>query len=186
MDGGFKHDVETMEAWAGWLKQRHKPEPPTEAVWLSTYLLEDVLERVQKNPGIVWYHQRAIAEKLEELGGVDVYYSGGRNPEEATADDGPIALSAAPRSGHTQGKNLQVEWGRNYILSPSSNATLWEQLLGRTHRPGQPRDTVEAVVYTHTDPLKDAVSRAKADAQAKQEREGQRQKLLYADWHLTD
>ena len=56
-----------------------------------------------------------------------------------------------------------------------------EQLLGRTHRPGQEDDLCTTDYYDHTDSLDQAMSDVIADALYIEDSTGQRQKILYAD-----
>ena len=80
---------------------------------------------------------------------------------------------------HGVGKNLQHGWRKQLILEPPSSGTVWEQMLGRTHRPGQEADSVEAHVYCHTAPLAQAIVGARQDADYIEGATGSRQKLKY-------
>ena len=63
-----------------------------------------------------------------------------------------------------------------------SSGKVWEQLLGRTHRPGQGADVVEVHIYQHTGAYKQALSSAIKDAEYIQDTTGSGQKLLYCTY----
>ncbi len=162
-------------AWLGWMGSglnKIKP-PPTVTVWLDDYLIRDALAwaEEQKEPCILWYQSRAVGGKLAEHG-IPVYGAGNNPPEK-----GPTCAMSI--RAHGVGKNLQHGWRNQLILEPPSSGTIWEQLLGRTHRPGQEADTVEAHVYCHTPPFARALKSAKEDAQYIEQSTGSRQKLVY-------
>jgi len=83
---------------------------------------------------------------------------------------------------HGVGKNLQHGWSTQIVLEPPSSGTVWEQLLGRTHRPGQEADTVSFYVYQHTEAFRRAVVQAREDAAYIQDTTGSRQKLVYCTY----
>lgn len=180
--GEYDHDDEIMEAWNEWDDHRHKDPPPKETIWLDDYVVQDVLERVERvtdngHAPIVWYHWRAVAERLDELG-LDIYWpGGGRDPEQASGD-APIGLAIKSAK---EGNNLQ-QFDNNILPTPPSNGLLWEQLLGRTHRQGQEADTVQFSAYVQTDKLRQSVRDAIVDAQYVERTQDQRQKLLLTDW----
>jgi hypothetical protein len=72
------------------------------------------------------------------------------------------------------------------VLTPPTSGTVWEQLLGRTHRPGQESDEVEVWVYRHTTELKQAIVKATADAEYQRGTTGNDQKLLNATYAWED
>ena len=104
--------------------------------------------------------------------GIPVYGAGHYPPEK-----GPTCAMSI--RAHGVGKNLQHGWSNQLVVEPPSSGNVWEQLLGRTHRPGQQADTVRVTVYTHTPAFRDAVLKAKKDAHYIQDTTGSRQKLLY-------
>lgn len=175
-----ERDGDLRQAWESWQRVSSRPCPPVETVWISDALLEDALKFAGTLENcIVWYEDVAIENALR-----------GRIP---TFGGGPVASKALleldaskyPRiacsiKAHGTGKNLQA-WSNNLILSPPSSGKVWEQLLGRCHRPGQTADAVHAYVYLHTPELEGAMESALASARYIQETQGQKQKLLYAD-----
>src|SRR5581483_9795325 len=88
----------------------------------------------------------------------------------------PIIASIKANSA---GRNLQG-WTQNLISSIPTEAAVWEQLLGRTHRDGQQADEVQVNTlfgcFEHIDGWRKAVELAEAT----QDTEGSSQKLLMA------
>ena len=162
-------------AYADWREYKDVPPPPTSTVWIDTFLVDDVMRRVQasKTPLIVWYQNRAMERALADAG-LPVYGAGTQPPR--------VAIHCAMSiNAHGTGKNLQ-SWRDQLCVSPPASGQAWEQLLGRTHRPGQTADDVVFQVYQHTDPFRAAVARAIGDAEYVHASTGNEQKLLYAMW----
>ena len=167
-------DFRTSElegAWSDWKTERLKPEPKSEAIWISHYLIFEALRWLdaQKRPAIVWYRHTAVGAALERVG-VPTFGAGTEPPKDAMT----CALSIA---AHGTGKNLQA-WDNQLILCPPSSGAAWEQLLGRTHRQGQESDEVEASVVMHLDAFKSAMRKAREAARYIVETTEQQQKLL--------
>ena len=73
---------------------------------------------------------------------------------------------------------LQFNYSRNLILETPSSAKTWEQLAGRTHRVGTTAN--ECVFqYFNAPPYWQAFQKALVEAEALQNKTGQRQKLLF-------
>jgi hypothetical protein len=143
-------------------------------VWLSDYLLEDILS--DKENKIIWYEHDTFGERLGKL--VPVYGAGvpGHVVESAKGSFGASILS------HGTGRNLQTHHSSNLIANyPTANAA-WEQLIGRTHRQGQKADEVIVSVYRHTSELREAFKRAREYAKYQQETLGSPMKLLSASY----
>jgi hypothetical protein len=153
--------------WDRWKEQRHKPEPPTEAVWIDEYLVDDAVQRAR--PGtIIWYSHREIAEKLSER----IPTARGGDP---VPDGDVIGLSV---HSHSTGLNLQ-HYSHNIVLCPPSSGGTWHQMLGRTHRAGQ-TEPVTCEYYAHHWTLQNAFAKAVEDATRYVEMEGVENKLFTA------
>lgn len=178
-------------AWEGWLDIRSRFRrsdgvyaPPSEAVWLDggDFLANDALHWSQEHPrGILWWRSPELGAKLAERG-FQVFGAGSREPGDH------VAHPALSINVHGRGKNLQgnatlgvTGWADQYILEPSGGAQEWEQLLGRTHRPGQVH-VVRAWVAAHTWFVRAQVTRAIAFARYVEATELQDQKLTMATW----
>lgn len=160
-------------AWEAWKRVKDRPAPPVEPVWLSGEVLDRALQTVlqSKTPTIVWYSDDAVADALAKRG-LTVVRPGKPVPARAQT----VCLSV---KSHGVGLNLQA-WAHNLVLTPGSSGLEWEQLIGRTHRPGQLEDEVWVSVLAHTDAFRQALAGAMRDAEYLQHTTGQQQKLLLA------
>ena len=167
-------EEQRQKRWA-WPDGTEKPFPPTRTVWVDPFLADDVARRAlhAKEPTIVWYESRAMQAALRERG-LDVKAAGEEPPKM------PKTVALSSRS-HSDGLNLQA-WSRNLIVEPPSAGDRWEQLLGRTHRPGQAADEVHAQVYQHTLAFAKAFIKAREDARYIEDVSGNQQKLNFADF----
>lgn len=175
-------EVASIE-YAAWLAvaDRYQPEPPKETVWLDRDLCADealafavACER-ERAPGIVWYEHRAIGQELAERG-LPVFTAGAEGDKIVDFRGWACAASIA---AHSTGKNLQ-HFRRNLCLTPPSSNKRWEQMLGRSHRPGQEADLVEFDVHAGDRALRNAICAAYREARGESEmREPQR--LAYAE-----
>lgn len=169
-------DELTLLAWQEWkaVRDRYNPSPPVAPVWLSSFAL-DASERWAKEQveaSILWYSHEAVGDALAQRG-FHVYGSG---TDAGEACERVIACSIRAQG---TGKNLQ-KYSRNLWIEPPASGATTEQLLGRTHRPGQQADEVWVDVFAHTYELLGSLHRAVEDAQYVQQTQGQRQKILAA------
>lgn len=176
--------ADAMTAWETWEAVRHHwdPHPPTVDVWESYWLVDDALrwaaERMAAGePGIIWYEHTALGEMIASVGKLALF-GGGADSEAILATRAPVIVASI--KAHGTGKNLQ-HYTHNLITSAPANGTKWEQLLGRTHRPGQLADTVHAEVYLHTPEALAAYHAAVTDATYVERTQGSRMKLLLAE-----
>jgi len=172
-----------LPVWASlhyldWCRVRGTVEPHTVPVWVDDYLLNDAMDWAKTHTGIIWYQHRAVGYRLAQLSGMPHYGSG----EEANAgiaqEKGDRTIIASIKA-HGVGKNLQA-FNDQLILSPPSDAAMWEQALSRTHRQGQKADEVTCDVYRHTPEMAAAVDGAIMRARYIYETTGSKQRLLYA------
>lgn len=174
----------TYEAWAK-VKDRYKPTPPTEAVWISKFLVEESIRWAHETcskaaPGIIWYESDAFGREVAKLGDFPFFGPGTKASEELArinAQKAPVIVCSRP--AHGTGKNLQ-QYCRNLFTAPSTGGVDWEQTIARTHRPGQEADDVFVDVFLHTDDMQGAYISAVRDARYIEETGGQKQKLNYA------
>lgn len=160
--------------YTDWQTVKSRPIPPKKTVWVSRYLIEDVLKwtKAQKSPYIIWVDFVAFGKELSSTLNIP-YYGGG-----ATLPDHAENCIMSIKS-HATGKNLQA-WSVNLIVHPLSDAALSEQLIARTHRQGQSADTVHVYIYKHSI-FGSAAYRAYCRAKIISETTGQPQRLIYAD-----
>ena len=162
--------TQVLDEWMQ-VKARWFPHPPVKTVWLDGEWFDETILRISlTDDPIVWYSSRAECERLRSLELLEVVKPG----QDVRRGRRPVALSI---KSHGTGLNLQ-EWTHNVVLSPPSAGDTWEQLVGRTHRPGQEADEVWFEVFVHTPYLNSAWSGAKEGARFLFETTGGAQKLL--------
>ena len=143
---------------AAWRKARDSYRYRAVATWVDTAApaLVYAAEWMNEHPhGLVWCASESAGHQICRLAGRDPaeYFFGagqgesdgaGRVRKPVEAHDGPAVLTiAANRSG----RNLQHGWRDNLMLISPSLSGEWEQMIGRTHRPGQKHSvSVEIVV----------------------------------------
>lgn len=154
--------------------------PETEPVWLSDWLVRDICEWGKNNVGIVWVEHTSLANALRKHGAFPVYTGGEESSALLAAERGTRTIVASI-AAHGTGKNLQA-FSKNLVITPPSGGDVWEQLIGRTCRPGQKEDSVSVEVYRHTPAVTGALDRAKDLAKYIQGTLGGRQKLLQATY----
>lgn len=173
---------------AAWRAIRDTFEPNPVPVWHDDSAVAAALEWMQQGPGIVWTEHVPFAEALARVSGATYYgakglSSDGRFVDHASGDDCVIVSVDANR----EGRNLQRKWYRNLITSPEEGADKWQQLLGRTHRPGQTRE-VSVDVFLGCAEHARAFARATASARSIRDTVGAESKLLIArvEWPDED
>ena len=174
-EDGYRGPLPTWESehWPQWREIRNTVKPETEAVWISDYLIQDICKSVDDKP-IVWYEHDAFARKLKSAG-IPCFGAG----DVAISDEKGDRAIGASIFAHGTGKNLQM-FASNLIANYPSSLSAWEQLLGRTHRPGQTADEVLVTVYRQTPELRAALKKAREYARYQQQTLGGAQKLLYS------
>lgn len=174
--------ADLLHAFFEWKTVRDRPEPPSRAVWLSDWLCRDAVDwaRQQDKPGIIWYEHPCVGERISALSGFD-FCGVGPDADHLLASMTVPRTIVASAKAHGRGKNLQ-KWERQLVMSPASNGTWWEQLLGRQHRAGQQHPHVTCFYYRHTNKLADAMLLALKDARFTEATTGSPQKLCHATW----
>jgi len=161
--------------WNAWRLVKDRRPPPTEAVWEDSFVVEYAVAWAakQKEPAIIWYSSTTVGEKIAAKGRFPLFGEG----TDASECKKKVIVASIRTQG--TGKNLQ-HYCRNLIIELPPNGTTVEQLVGRTHRPGNEADEVEVDWLGHTPELEDAMAKAIDDAEYMEKTTGQRQKLLYA------
>lgn len=180
-----KLDVTLLDAWLA-IKDTFQAE--TVAVWHDDSALKLCAEWM-KQPGIVWVEHQFFGQCLSAYSGHKYYGAQGLTDRGEFIDDADpnnaVILSIA---ANKEGRNLQEKWFRNLVTAPPEGADVWQQMLGRTHRPGQPADEVEVDVLLGCKEHANAWRRALAAAEAIRDTTGADSKLLIADvdWPSDD
>jgi hypothetical protein len=158
-----------------WLEQYRKPTPPQGINWLSDYLVEDVLKRLEgQPPTLIFYGHQATARRLQQAGLETVMAD---DPTPVNTGDRHLVLSL---ESHGVALNLQA-WTRMIVTMPPASALKIEQLIGRVHRHGQLQEC-EVIFYAHTAALAARLDKAIKRAELIQRSQGQPQRLLTASW----
>ncbi len=164
------------ESWAAWAAVKHRTLPPVDTIWIDLFQVHDAIAWANGSdkPSIIWVEHPALGEKIAEMSGIP-YYGAGRD---ATFAEEPVIVCSIKAQG--TGKNLQ-RYCRNLITTMPANGTTFEQLVGRTHRPGQTADEVEVDWYGHTEEMVSAFDNVLQDAKYQAATMGQAQKAIIAD-----
>lgn len=165
--------------YRAWMAVRDRFVPKTIAVWHDDSALKICEAWLRRERGICWVDHTMFGRELARRTGLSYFGQNGLDDKGRSILDakGPIIASVAANG---TGKNLQA-WHKNLITSCPTGASVWEQLLGRTHRPGQKADEVEAEVLIGCVEHVDAWERARAEAEMSSAMLGQPQKILFAD-----
>jgi hypothetical protein len=164
-----------------WAELCDTAKPEVEAVWIDDYLVDDAIAWAQENVGIIWYEHASLGARIAKKGKLPLF---GPGAEGILEERGTRTIVASIKA-HGTGKNLQ-HFSRNLVTTSPTSGTVWEQLLGRTHRPGQEADEVSVDVYRHTLEMRAAVNKALRDADYQQTTTGNQQKLLSATFTFMD
>jgi hypothetical protein len=139
--------------------------------------------------GICWTEHQFFARALSRRTGVPYYGAQGKTYVACGAIDAgsfiedhpagsPIIASIA---ANCTGRNLQYKWNENLITAPAADSERNEQLIARTHRPGQTEDTVTVDVLVGCREHLESIPRALASSDIKKDLLGFTQKLRIAD-----
>ena len=164
-------------SYQAWSEIHKQCRPQTEVVWVSKFLVDDAVEWGNTNKGIIWFEVAGVGKAIAQTGGFPFYGSASESTGDILAETGERSIVASVSSRGT-GLNLQA-WSKNLLTTPSSSGKTVEQLVARTHRPGQQADQVDVLVYRHG-PYADALRSAIKDAAFVEETLGARQRLTYA------
>ena len=170
------HYPEAVATLAAWRAVRDTFEPNVTPVWLSDHAVEHIAEWMLQGPGIVWTAHRALGQRF----GSAYYGAQGLNCDGGTIEAHPPHLPlVASVAANGTGRNLQA-WNRNLVASAPPSGSTWEQMLGRTHRPGQDAPEVSAHVLLGCIEALTGFWRAVEDAGYAESVTGQAQKLTHA------
>lgn len=177
---GDKAPKPLKEAWEHWQAFKDIEPPLTKELWLSDYLVQYVKDWLGKQdaPAIIWVQHSALARKMQEILGIPYYGAGDIDAQRLEANKHQAHNCIMSLSAHGTGKNLQA-WSNQFLVHPLAHPSTWEQLLARTHRPGQNADEV----HFHTIAsgiFGKAFYKALKDAQYIIDTTGQNQRLIYS------
>jgi hypothetical protein len=177
------HYPDAYPALENWRRIEASFKPNTVPVWLDDSVIDLAARWAMTQTGIVWCEHIAFAERLARKTNLVYYGEGGLDRQGRYIENhSPGESLIASEGSNCEGRNLQYLFSRNLIISPSASGQRWEQLLGRTHRDGQPADEVIADVLCTCKEHAGALEKARRQALfTEATMPGQTQKLLYAD-----
>jgi hypothetical protein len=177
----------TTQEWIDWLGVRDLPEPEKETIEISRWLVDICInwQISSQEPGIIWVDSPVVGQWLAQAG-IPFYGEGEDDAVNALAANclrakisgqvGTVPTIALSMRAHGTGKNLQA-WSRNLVLYPPASNDVWEQMIGRTHRPGQLDDVVTFDVVLGSESAARAMENALSDAKRISETLTQPQRL---------
>jgi len=173
-------------AWLAWSQQKHKPTPPTRAVWIDYFAVHDAVQwaRSQSGPSLLWYEHDHFGYALAQAGGYR-FVDAGHESDALLADMIVPETIVISQNAHRRGKNLQDRWHRSLFTSPVAGGGLTEQQCGRTYRSGQEAPQVFFDFNAHTPVFQQAMQSARNDARFIEQTHGTRQILCHATFRAA-
>lgn len=176
----YPEALATYEAWKE-IEPSFVPNPVP--YWISDQATDWIAAWAAEGPGLIWTDRPALGQRLAQRFGLPFYWNEGVDPltgRTIESHDPRTGSAVLARKANDSGRNLQA-WSRNLIVDIPKSGRGWEQLVGRTHRPGQtaPRIVVDLLFGCIEDVS--AFWSARARAQWSQDMTGQPQKLVHAD-----
>jgi hypothetical protein len=168
------------ETWLRWKSVHKTVYHETHAKWISDYVVRDAAAWGHKHKGIIWVESPELGMAIAKEAKIP-WFGGGTEASGLIIQEKGNRSIVASIAAHNKGKNLQEAFSINLVVQPPSSGVIWEQMIGRTHRPGQLADTVEVDVYQHTTEFQAAIDGARKDADYQQTSGGVK-KLSYASF----
>jgi len=131
---GFFESAKAEAVWREWAACKADPDraPVPKPVWHTHHIVRGLVDSAkQQRNCLIWYDETAVVPLLREWGV--------QCPEPGEVPC--TRISAVSVRAHGTGLDLQ-SWSRNVMMTVPSASAVWEQILGRTHRPGQTADEV--------------------------------------------
>lgn len=156
------------------------PNPPTEVVWLDGFAVYDAVQwaHEQHESVLIWYEHTAFGQAVAQVGGF-TFADVGPEADSLLANMKTARTVVLSIDAHGTGKNLQL-WRKGLVVSPPSNGRIWEQLIGRKHRPGQKAERIDITYNAHVDIYATSMKNARDDARYIAETMNTPQKLNFA------
>lgn len=181
LEGTPEKPIWKSRSFAEWREVHKLVRPETQAVWISDWLARDAAAWGKEHHGIIWYRSRAFGAKVGEISGFPIFGEGKEASRNIEKEKGNRSIIASLKA-HGTGKNLQYGFSKSLFAQMPYDAGLWEQHLGRTHRYGQPKDSVDAWIYRHCPSYLEAFAKGYELALFAHETKPNPQKLMYATY----
>jgi hypothetical protein len=191
-------EVGKRHVYEHWRIERDKPQadgkpykPNKLPIWISNTPIRQCLDWMKAHPkGIVWTDHTEFGLELEraareegrapELEGTAYFGEKGFDARGRYIEDANGPIIASFKANYT-GRNLQFKWCDNLYTACFSDGEAAEQGIGRTHRDGQPEDTVTVQILLGCVENANSFFKAKRRAEYMQASTTNPQKLCYAD-----
>jgi hypothetical protein len=164
-----------------WVAVRDTFSVSTTPTWISQNVLTHATAWLRKhgNGAMVWVKHLAFGRALADMADVPFFEASGRCRRTRSYIEDYNGPAVASIDANGTGMNLQA-YHRSLVLNTPPNGMQMEQLLGRTHRPGQTQDEVTYEFGFSCVEDEQSFEQAFRDAAYLQDTTGQAQKLLYA------
>lgn len=170
-----------VTAWRA-IKNTYTPE--NVPVWFCDDVVDAAAGWAKHTGGLVWVEHTAVGHRLEDVHGIPYFGEQGRSRDGRSILNHKGACAVSQKAV-SEGYNLQYKWNQNLLLNVTPIGTRYEQLIGRTHREGQPHDTVFFTMIATAAEQLGGFRQVLADSLYEQQTTGQRQKLCIADVTLS-
>lgn len=170
-----------------WRSERDRHKWKTVPVWEDEILLHRIANWSKHHRGLIWVSEVALGQRIEQKLGLPYFHELGRDRhgrpvESADPKNGSVVVSVQANS---EGRNLQA-WNENLVISPPPTGTVWEQMLGRTHRDGQLADEVWVEVVIGCEVEWQCWMQARRDAEFHESFEGEKRLNVATIDHAFD
>lgn len=199
--GGYTGKLPTWEceSWPAWKEIEKKVRYDEKVRWIGHntpeaadpkthpgyFLARAVAEYALEHPCVVWFQSTPLGHKISELSGLP-YFNGGPHAEDRIkAETGKRSLIMSIQAHGAGTDGLQHKFDEQVVTeTPASNATQqgYEQLFGRLRRRGQKADVINTLVCRHSPELRDALDKARRQAEFNFAMTGLRQNIMHADF----
>jgi hypothetical protein len=154
-----------------------QPQPPTEWVWVSKAIVDEVarLVRESTDPVVVWTRTTAVGSEVARALELPWYGAGKEAAAEIRKERGTRSVVASAQAHGTGLDGLQFHFKESLVVGWAPNGSKNEQMLGRIHRPGQESAVVR---YRLFDAFETELKSSIRDARYIQALQGTSQKLL--------
>lgn len=140
IESGDRRVAGVAEHYARWRRVEPSFQVNRVIVWHDTGAMDKCIAWAKKSPGIVWTSHADFARALSKRSGMEYYGQDACNAAgRHVMDHSPKESFIASVEACGTGQNLQA-WHRNLWTAPRGKSP--EQLIARTHRPGQKHDEV--------------------------------------------
>lgn len=169
-----------------WIGSQENPVDPV-GYWLAKDAAAYALDYKSRKgrPAIVWFQSTALGRKISELSGLPYHAGGPGGEERLRAEKGDRSIICSIKANGSGTDGLQEKFADQLIVEiPASNASAQglEQVLARLHREGQRRDGINTFAYLHVTEHREALRKARAQAEFNEAMTGNKQKLLCCDF----